>query len=32
MAYGFPGTVLISINDQVVHGVPEPGTCGATIS
>jgi len=22
MAYGFPGTVLISINDQVVHGVP----------
>jgi methionyl aminopeptidase len=22
LAYGFPGTVLISINDQVVHGVP----------
>jgi methionyl aminopeptidase len=22
LTYGFPGTVLISINDQVVHGVP----------
>jgi methionyl aminopeptidase len=22
--YGFPGTVLISINDEVVHGVPGP--------
>jgi methionyl aminopeptidase len=22
LAYGFPGTVLISINDQVVHGIP----------
>lgn len=22
MVYGFPGTVLISINDEVVHGVP----------
>lgn len=20
--YGFPGTVLISVNDEVVHGVP----------
>ena len=24
MVYGFPGTVLISINDEVVHGVPGP--------
>jgi methionyl aminopeptidase len=22
MVYGFPGTVLISVNDEVVHGVP----------
>jgi methionyl aminopeptidase len=22
--YGFPGTVLISINDEIVHGVPGP--------
>jgi methionyl aminopeptidase len=22
MVYGFPGTVLISINDEIVHGVP----------
>jgi methionyl aminopeptidase len=22
--YGFPGTVLISINDEVVHGIPGP--------
>jgi methionyl aminopeptidase len=22
MVYGFPGTILISINDEVVHGVP----------
>jgi methionyl aminopeptidase len=22
MTYGFPGTVLISVNDEVVHGVP----------
>ncbi len=22
--YGFPGTVLISVNDEVVHGVPGP--------
>src|SRR4029453_19158553 len=22
LVYGFPGTVLISINDEVVHGVP----------
>jgi methionyl aminopeptidase len=30
MVYGFPGTVLISVNDEIVHGVPgerrlEPG-------
>lgn len=24
MVYGFPGTVLISINDEIVHGVPGP--------
>lgn len=24
MVYGFPGTVLISINDEVVHGLPGP--------
>jgi len=24
LVYGFPGTVLISINDEVVHGVPGP--------
>jgi methionyl aminopeptidase len=24
MIYGFPGTVLISVNDEVVHGVPGP--------
>jgi methionyl aminopeptidase len=22
LVYGFPGTVLISINDEIVHGVP----------
>src|SRR5687768_4474345 len=22
LVYGFPGTVLISVNDEVVHGVP----------
>jgi hypothetical protein len=22
LVYGFPGTVLISINDQIVHGIP----------
>src|SRR5687767_208663 len=22
MVYGFPGTVLISINDEIVHGIP----------
>ena len=22
LVYGFPGTVLISINDEVVHGIP----------
>jgi methionyl aminopeptidase len=30
LVYGFPGTVLISVNDEVVHGIPgsrrlEPG-------
>lgn len=24
MEYGFPGTVLISVNDEVVHGIPGP--------
>src|SRR5262249_2939280 len=24
MVYGFPGSVLISVNDEVVHGVPGP--------
>ena len=24
MVYGFPGTVLISVNDEVVHGIPGP--------
>jgi methionyl aminopeptidase len=24
MVYGFPGNVLISVNDEVVHGVPGP--------
>lgn len=24
MVYGFPGTVLISLNDEIVHGVPGP--------
>jgi methionyl aminopeptidase len=24
LVYGFPGTVLISVNDEVVHGVPGP--------
>jgi methionyl aminopeptidase len=23
MVYGFPGTVLISVNDEVVHGIPD---------
>ncbi len=22
LVYGFPGTVLISVNDEIVHGVP----------
>ena len=26
MVYGFPGTVLISINDEIVHGVPGVAT------
>jgi methionine aminopeptidase len=25
MVYGFPGTVLISLNDEMVHGIPGPG-------
>ena len=24
VVYGFPGTVLISINDEIVHGIPGP--------
>ncbi len=24
MVYGFPGTVLISVNDEIVHGIPGP--------
>ena len=24
IVYGFPGTVLISINDEIVHGIPGP--------
>lgn len=24
LTYGFPGTVLISVNDEVVHGIPGP--------
>lgn len=24
LVYGFPGTVLVSINDEIVHGVPGP--------
>ncbi|HVZ20203.1 MAG TPA: M24 family metallopeptidase, partial [Vicinamibacterales bacterium] len=24
VVYGFPGTVLVSVNDEVVHGVPGP--------
>ncbi len=24
LVYGFPGTVLISINDEIVHGIPGP--------
>jgi methionyl aminopeptidase len=24
VVYGFPGTVLVSINDEIVHGVPGP--------
>ena len=24
LVYGFPGTVLVSVNDEVVHGVPGP--------
>lgn len=28
LVYGFPGTVLISINDEVVHGIPGPRRLG----
>ena len=28
MVYGFPGTVLISINDEIVHGIPGPRRIG----
>ena len=24
LVYGFPGTVLVSVNDEIVHGVPGP--------
>ncbi len=24
LTYGFPGTVLISVNDEIVHGIPGP--------
>ncbi|HXT29584.1 MAG TPA: M24 family metallopeptidase, partial [Vicinamibacterales bacterium] len=24
LVYGFPGAVLISVNDEVVHGIPGP--------
>jgi methionyl aminopeptidase len=24
LVYGFPGTVLISVNDEIVHGIPGP--------
>src|SRR5688572_1354151 len=27
--YGFPGTVLISVNDEVVHGIPGPRVVSA---
>ena len=29
LVYGFPGTVLISINDEIVHGIPGPRRIGA---
>ena len=29
LVYGFPGTVLISVNDEVVHGVPGTRRIGA---
>src|SRR5215831_12833035 len=29
IVYGFPGTVLISINDEVVHGIPGPRSIAA---
>ena len=29
LVYGFPGTVLISVNDEVVHGIPSTRSIGA---
>ncbi len=29
LTYGFPGTVLISVNDEIVHGVPGPRVIAA---
>jgi len=28
LVYGFPGTVLISVNDEIVHGIPGPRRLG----
>src|SRR5262245_39960678 len=28
LVYGFPGTVLVSVNDEVVHGIPGPRRIG----
>ena len=28
LVYGFPGTVLISVNDEIVHGIPGPRCLG----
>jgi len=27
LAYGFPGTTCISVNDEVAHGIPSPRRC-----
>ena len=32
MVYGFPGTVLISVNDEIVHGIPARGASSRAIS
>lgn len=29
LVYGFPGTVLISVNDEIVHGIPGARRIGA---